>query len=131
MVKLFEAGFRDDPKCELCGHDNQTIHHLLHECGCPASSEARQIAKDDLPNVDIKDLPAPLQLGIPLAISCSTDATFWGSDPSDLSNPDPALGCHHSGKIIQTEVVGFVRDINIRYGLQYANDVVAFFRGSF
>ena len=87
--------------------------------------------KDHLPNVDIKDLPAPLQLGIPLAMSCSTEATFWGSDPSDLSKPDPVLGCHHSDRTIQKEVGDFVRDINSRYGLQYASDVVAYFRGSF
>ena len=64
--KLCQAGFLESPKCELCGDPNQTMMHLLHHCS--ALKEARQLAQARIPQINIADLPQPLQVGIPLPI---------------------------------------------------------------
>ena len=114
-AKLFEAGFRDNPSCELCGCSKQTTLHLLHEC--PALAAPRQSAmRDYLPDVNIEDLPVPLQLGIPLAMTFTCDHTFWGSPAGDLQKPSHDMGCYHSGRIIHKDVVDSVSLVNDLYG---------------
>ena len=77
--KLCEAGFVASPRCELCGHENQTTMHLLHHC--PALEMARKQAKEQhIPDVNLDDLPPPLRLGIPLAMACTSENTFWGTE---------------------------------------------------
>ena len=87
--------------------------------------------RDYLPDVNIEDLPVPLQLGIPLAMTFTCDHTFWGSPAGDLQNPSHSMGCYHSGRIIHKDVVDSVSLVNDLYGLHYARDVIAYHRGTF
>ena len=127
--KLCEAGFVDSPRCELCGHDNQTTMHLLHIC--PALAEARKVAQANIPNININDLPPPIQLGIPLAMACTSENTFWGSEWSQLQTPSNEMGCFNRGnemhKLVQDKIAQVHRDV----GMHYAKDVIAHFRGTF
>ena len=102
--KLCQAGFLESPKCELCGDPNQTMMHLLHHCS--ALKEARQLAQAHIPQINIADLPQPLQVGIPLPIMCNCQDTFWGSDWSQLVNPSELLGCFRipAHKVVQDQI---------------------------
>jgi hypothetical protein len=94
-AKLYEAGLKDSPKCELCGHGWQDTMHLMHQC--PAMSEARQQALGHLPDIEVADLPIPIQLGLPLPLTCTAEGTYWGTDWKDLQKPAQTLVCFHNG----------------------------------
>ena len=127
--KLCEAGFVASPRCELCGHENQTTMHLLHNC--PALEEARKQAKEHIPDVNLDDLPPPLRLGIPLALACTSENTFWGTAWSALQTPSKCMGCFNRGNDMHKPVQDRIAQIHCDIGMQYAKDVIAFIRGNF
>ena len=75
------AGLADSLACPLCGHEKQTVVHILWECPCHALRAARVSVDPALADFNWKHLPTSILLGLPPATTADPLPTLLGLGP--------------------------------------------------
>ena len=86
-ARLYQMGKVDSPSCSLCGHEEQTVDHLLWRCTHPKLIAARGKHEDnslDFSTINCDDLTPALRIGIPPAMLARNHCCYWGTEYSEM-----------------------------------------------
>ncbi len=79
-----EIGRLDDARCPHCGAEEVNIVHTVWHC--PEIHKHRK--RRDLCQLDVRDIPSALQLGLPEMMSQYVSGTYWGLKSDDMHTAD-------------------------------------------
>ena len=98
--KAYKAGQIDDPRCTLCGEEDEEI---LHCWTCKAFENQKRELDKDLAEVDPKHIPNVVKVGIAPAMMMDPTKPLWGNEDENEDNMDEKtkklFGCREMQKL--------------------------------
>ena len=81
-TQKYNAGLTGEARCIHCGQEHPTVVDMIKYC--PHFQDIRDQYLGQFTNLNIKDIPNAIILGIPLAMCIDNTKTFWGQTPEDI-----------------------------------------------